>query len=76
MAGIYRQFSLFMATIEQTGILRKAMATHFAIAVLLCVGAELLVPRLLIPAAMVAVTHLASDIPNVIRVVRGRPKRR
>jgi hypothetical protein len=71
MAGIYREFPLFMKTIEQTGILRKAMLTHLLLSAGLCVAAWALVPKLLIPATIAAVSHIASDVPNILKVVRA-----
>ena len=74
MAEIYRQFPRFMETISHTGILRKAMLTHFVICAVLGLAARLLAPSLFLPAVVAGTTHLASDIPNIIGVLRKTRK--
>jgi hypothetical protein len=74
MAEIYRRFPRFMETIACTGILRKAMISHLVICGGLCLATRLLAPALFIPVAVAAATHLASDIPNIIRALRGNRK--
>jgi len=67
--AIYRHFGLFMDTIAETGVLRTAMITHISLAVMLLLACALLSPHYLVPVALAVLSHIASDIPNVIRAM-------
>jgi hypothetical protein len=63
--NIFTRYGLFMETIEKTGVLKIAMATHLLMsgAILLLTG--IYVKGLFVPAVIGVVSHILSDIPNI-----------
>jgi hypothetical protein len=72
--NIYRQFDLFMETISQTGILQKAMATHLIISALVCFLAWFFTRAFFYPVLIAVLTHILSDIPNILKVLAPRQR--
>ena len=64
---IQRKFKLFMETIEDTGVLRAAMKTHFVISAAFLVVSHYFLNSYFIPVALGVVTHLISDIPHLCK---------
>jgi len=65
---INRNFSHFMDTIYDTGVLKVAMTTHLALAAVFISIVYFTSISYFIPAALGGVSHLVSDIPNYKRV--------
>lgn len=64
MWEINRNFSLFMDTTYETGILKIAMQTHLLLSALFILVVYLFSNAYFVPVALGVVLHLVSDIPN------------
>ncbi len=66
---INRNFSLFMETIYETGVLKIAMYKHLLLAAIFILGFYLSSSAYFVPVALGVAFHLVSDIPNYRRVL-------
>ncbi len=62
---IQRQFKLFMDTIAETGVLKAAMKTHFALAAVFILAAYYFFNPYFIPLTLGVVSHLVCDVPHL-----------
>ncbi|HMK48594.1 MAG TPA: hypothetical protein VK435_00955 [Thermodesulfovibrionales bacterium] len=65
---IYRSFRLFMETIDETGVLRTGMMTHYVLSFLILVLCYFHLAGYFIPVALGVVTHLLSDMPKLKKI--------
>lgn len=67
---IFKEFKLFMDTIDETGVLKTAMITHIIISLSFIVIFRLFINILFIPCLLGVISHIASDVPNINRVLK------
>ena len=67
---IFKEFKLFMDTIDETGVLKTAMITHIIISLSFIVLFFLFINTLFIPCLLGVISHIASDVPNINRVLK------
>ena len=67
---IFKEFKLFMDTIDETGVLKIAMITHIIISLSFIAFFFLFINILFIPCLLGVISHIASDVPNIIRVFK------
>ena len=67
---IFKEFKLFMDTIDETGVLKIAMITHIIISLSFIVLFFLFINTLFIPCLLGVISHIASDVPNINRVLK------
>jgi len=67
---IFKEFKLFMDTIDETGVLKTAMITHIIISLSFIVIFYLFINILFIPCLLGVISHIASDVPNINRVFK------
>lgn len=67
---IFKEFKLFMDTIDETGVLKTAMITHIIISLCFIVFFYLFINILFIPCLLGVISHIASDVPNINRVLK------
>ena len=65
--NVFKDYNRFMNIITQTGVLKKAMKTHLILSAILLLSTNLIAPTYQTPVVLGIISHLASDIPNVIR---------
>jgi hypothetical protein len=68
---VARDFRGFIDTLYETGLLKKAMLTHLAVSILLIVVTFFVSSFFIVPVVVGVVTHLATDIPHVKRIIAG-----
>ena len=61
--NIFSRYELFMKTIDETGVLKTALKTHFVISALMAGLSLLFFKSLVVLASIGVVTHILSDIP-------------
>ena len=69
---INRNFKLFMDTLFETGLLRIAIKTHFILSAFIILIFYLSSSQYFIPVLLGVASHLASDIPNIQRVLNKK----
>lgn len=65
---IYQKFDLFMDTIIKTGILRTVIKTHLISSCLILLLFYFFSNIYFIPVMLGVISHLVSDIPNLLKV--------
>ncbi|MBU0730257.1 MAG: hypothetical protein KKE17_03360 [Proteobacteria bacterium] len=64
---IFTKFKEFMRIIADCGLLKTAMQTHFLLSAILLLLVYCFGKDLIIPVALGVISHLVSDIPNILR---------
>ncbi len=68
--NVARDFEGFLSMLRSTGMLRRAAVTHVLLGTALVALVWLLAPSLLVPAAVGAVSHIASDLQYLLPSAR------
>lgn len=72
ISRVSKDFKGFMDTLTETGVLKRALVTHFTSSIIVTVLAYVLVPSYFYPVLIGTVSHLATDVPYIGRVFGGR----
>ena len=67
---IFKEFKLFMDTVEETGVLKIAMITHSILSIGFTVIFFLFFNTIFIPCLLGVISHIVSDVPNIKRVLK------
>ncbi len=65
---LFRNYSLFIDTITETGILKMGMVTHMVISILFILLFYVFWSEYFVPVLVGITTHILSDIPNIRRL--------
>lgn len=72
---IHRKFKAFMDTIAETGVLKSGMISHFILSLAFIFLSYFFWNAYFIPVTLGVVSHIISDIPNILRVIRTGDRR-
>lgn len=67
--NIFNNFKHFMNIIDEEGILKNAMITHFIFSIFFILLFYFFINNFFVPVSIGIITHIISDIPNIKRII-------